>query len=576
MPTCTIDGISINLNQEEDRTILQLAREHGVAIPTFCNQPFLEPGAACRVCVVEVDGRRNLQAACATPVADGMVIKTTSERVDNARKTIIELLLANHQVHCPTCQAHGKCLLQQYARRYGVETNPYSGALRDTHDSDDFESIVRRDQSKCILCGKCVAVCAHSSGVEAITRKGRAVTMQVGSSFDRKLYETRCINCGQCVAGCPTGAIYVRSDTELVHRELLDPDRKVIFQTAPSIRAALGEEFGYPAGTVVTGKLAASLRRLGAYRVFQTDFGADLTIMEEGHEFIRRLEENEHLPMFTSCCPAWQKYIEHFAPELLPNLSSCKSPQAMAGSMIKHWYAKRENLKTEELTVVSIMPCSAKKWEITRPGCAVNEIADVDYVLTARELADLIRMHNIDFRALPDEDYDPLLGVGSGAGEIFGATGGVMEAALRTVVEKLSGKPLPRLDFTELRGLSSVREATVRVKGKDIAILVVSGLANLRPFLDDIRAGKSKYHFIEIMTCPGGCINGGGMPFYQDYATVEQRYKALFADDAAQTIRTSHKNPAIITLYEEFLKEPAGEKAHKFLHTPYMDRSSVL
>ena len=526
--------------------------------------------------MVEVEKARSLMTACSTPAAEGMVIKTTSERVDKARKVIIELLLANHSTYCPTCHARDKCTLLKYARRYGVEKVRFFGKRRDDEADTDMESIVHRDQSKCILCGKCVEVCRQISGAEAIDFKYRGFETQIGSAYDKKLWETRCINCGQCVNGCPTGAIYVRSDVEEVQKELRDPARKVIFQTAPSIRAALGEEFGLPAGTIVTGKMVAALKRLNPYKVFQTDFGADLTIMEEGTEFIRRFTENDHIPMFTSCCPAWQKYIEHWYPDLLANLSSCKSPQQMTGSIVKNWYAKEMGLTREEITVVSIMPCSAKKWEITRPGCCVDQLADVDFVLTTRELADLLKANNIDLISLPEENYDDIIGEGTGAAEIFAVTGGVMEAALRTVVEILEKKSLPKPDFVEVRGLQGVKEATLEVAGHQVNLLVVSGLANAIPFLDDIRKGKSKYHFIEIMNCPGGCINGGGMPFYEKMETVEKRYKAIMDDDKQMKVRKSHENQAIQKLYKEFLGEPNGHKSHQLLHTPYVDRSDVV
>jgi len=572
--TITIDGRKIET--DKGKTVLQVARENGFDIPTFCNQPFIEPTAACRICVVEVKNRKNLPSSCSTPAEDGMEIYTASKRVLEARRIIIQLLLANHRTYCPTCDARNKCLLLEYSRRYNVKEIEYLGKIRDSSGSNDRESIVRRDQSKCILCGRCVEICEKIVGVEAISFKKRGFNSEIGSAFDKKLHETRCISCGQCVNGCPVGALSTRLDLDDVLKELENPERKVIFQTAPSIRVALGEEFNMPAGSIVTGKMVAAIRRLGAYKVFQTDFGADVTIMEEGTEFLRRLSENDYIPMFTSCCPAWQKYIEQFYPDLLPHLSSCKSPQAMEGTLIKNWYAKNNGLTREEVVVVSVMPCSAKKWEITRPGCAYKEIADVDYVITTRELADLIKLKGIDFVNLSDENYDDILGEASGAGEIFGATGGVMEAALRTVVEKATGETLEKPDFTEIRGMKGVREATVNLCGKNVNILVISGLANAKPFLDEIRAGKSKYHFIEVMACPGGCINGGGMPFYHSTETIRKRYEALFADDETKKIRKSHENPSVKKLYDEFLGEPNGHMSHELLHTPYIDRSYVI
>ncbi len=570
----TIDGNKVQA--EAGKTILQVSRENGLNIPAFCNQPFLEPKASCRMCVVEVKGARSLVTACSTPVGEGMEIKTHSDRVDTSRRVILELLLANHATYCPTCHAREKCLLLKYSRRYGVEKVHYFGKKRETEACSDFDSIIERDQAKCILCGKCVEVCRQVIGVEAIDFKNRGFKTQIGTAFDKKLKDTRCINCGQCVNGCPTGAIYVRSDVAAVQKELRDPTRKVIFQTAPSIRAAIGEEFGIPAGTITTGKMVTALRRLGAHKVYQTDFGADLTIMEEGHEFIRRFTANDKIPMFTSCCPAWQKYIEEFYPDLLPNLSSCKSPHQMTGAVIKHHYAEKMGLTKEEVTVVSIMPCSAKKWEITRPGCCTKELADVDYVLTTREFADIIKAQNIDFAKLPDEEFDSVVGQSTGAGEMFAVTGGVMEAALRTVAVKVLKRPLEKVDFMAVRGMKRVKEATIDLDGTKVNILVVSGLANAKPFLDDIRAGKSKYHFIEVMNCPAGCINGGGMPFYEDFAVIQKRYDAIIGDDKGHPIRSSHENPAILELYTDWLKEPNGEMAHHYLHTPYIDRSDVI
>ena len=559
-------------------TILEAAHIAGIRIPTLCFLKEINEIGACRMCIVEVKGARNLVAACVHPINEGMEVRTNTPELIAARKRTLELILSDHDKKCLSCVRSGNCELQALCQELGVVDENYFSGEVNHYELDTSAAHMVRDNNKCILCRRCSAVCEKSQAVGVIGPNQRGFATFIGSPFEMGLGETSCVSCGQCIAACPTGALYEKDFVDDVLAAIEDPKKHVVVQPAPSVRAALGEEFGYPMGTDVEGKMAAALRRIGFDKVFDTDFSADLTIMEEAHEFIERVKNGGVLPMMTSCSPGWVKYCEHYFPDLLDNLSSCKSPQQMFGAVTKTYYAEKAGIDPKDIVCVSIMPCTAKKFEIGRDDQAAAGVPDVDISLTTRELARLIRKVGIDFRSLPDEGFDDPLGESTGAGVIFGATGGVMEAALRTAVETLTGEELSDVEFTEVRGTDGIKEATYHVADMDVKVAVASGLSNAKQILEKVRAGEADYHFIEIMCCPGGCVNGGGQPqVHADVRNFEDvraiRAKVLYDNDAAKTLRKSHDNPSIKKLYEEYLGAPGSEKAHHILHTSYVKRT---
>lgn len=564
-------------------TILEAASAVGAEIPTLCHMKLDDmnienkPGG-CRICVVEVEGRRNLAPACCTEVYEGMEVNTHSMRVMNARRTVMELILSDHPSDCLVCSKSGHCDLQDMAQNLGVREIPYEGE-QSTYREDTSPAIIR-EIDKCIMCRRCETMCNETQTVGVLSAINRGFESVVAPAFEMNLDHSSCTYCGQCVAVCPTGALTEVDETRKVIRALSDPGKTVIVQTAPAVRAALGEEFGMEAGSLVTGKLVSALRRLGFDHVFDTDFAADLTIMEEGTELLDRLgkylagDKDVNLPILTSCCPAWVKFFEHKFPEMMDIPSTARSPQQMFGSIAKTYFADKIGVKREDLIVVSIMPCVAKKYESGRDEFKVEGNPDVDFALTTRELAALVKMSSIDFNSLPEEDFDNPLGESTGAAVIFGTTGGVIEAAVRTAYEVHTKKELPRLDFEELRGMEGIREATIDFDGFPVRIGIAHGLGNARKLLEDIQAGKSEFHAIEIMSCPGGCIGGGGQPYHHGNAEIiKKRQKAIYKEDKNKTLRKSHENPHILKLYEEFLGEPMSDKAHHLLHTKYFDRT---
>ena len=555
----------------EGETILEAARRAGVRIPTLCHIDGLPPSGACRMCVVEVEGSRSLVPSCAYPVAEGMRIKTHSERVVRARKTIVELLLSAHPEDCLYCVKSGHCDLQALAEELGVRQRRYVGAKRRFKADIASPSIVR-DAEKCILCGKCVRVCEEVQGVAAIDFIGRGSSTSVGCVFDTSINLSTCVNCGQCVMACPTGALREQSHIKDVMAAIADPSKTVVVQHAPSVSVTLAEEFGMRAGLDIAGAMTAALRRVGFDRVFDTAFAADLTIMEEASELVKRLNDGGPLPMFTSCSPGWIRFVEQFYPDYVPNLSSCKSPQQMMGAVIKTFFAKLEGVAPKDIYSVSIMPCTAKKHEARRPEMSRSGIPDVDAVLTTRELARILRMRGIDLESIAPEQADSPFGERSTAGKIFGVTGGVMEAAIRTAHYLVTGRDMREVEVQAVRGTGDVKETTVTIDGTELNVAVVNGLGNARRLLEDIRAGKKVLHFVEVMTCPGGCIGGGGQPFGTDQEAVRERAKALYEIDRTETVRASHRNEEVKRLYDEFLVEPLGEKSHELLHTHYAPR----
>ncbi len=564
----TIDNIPVEV--EAGTTILKAAEKAGLHIPTLCYLEGINEIGACRVCVVEVEGARNLMASCTAPVAEGMVVKTNSPRVRTARRLNVELLLSNHKMECPTCIRNLNCELQSLARELGIRQVRFDGK-KSEYPIDNSTPAIIREPDKCILCRRCVAVCEKVQGVKAIAPMGRGFDTVVAPAFQDKLLDIACVECGQCTLVCPVGALYEKDYTREVWAALADPEKFVVVQTAPATRVSIGQEFGLPPGSINTGQMVAALRRLGFDRVFDTDFSADLTIMEEGSEFIERFTKGGPLPLITSCSPGWIKFMEHFYPEFIPNVSTCKSPQQMFGAVAKTYYARKAGIEPARMVVVSIMPCTAKKFECQRPEMRASGYQDVDYVLTTRELARIIREAGIDFRNLPEEQYDDPLGESTGAGVIFGATGGVMEAALRTAYELITGKTLPFLDFYEVRGLKGIKEATVDIEGTEVRVAVAHSLGHARQILERVIAGE-QYHFIEIMCCPGGCIGGGGQPIPTTTEIRQQRIKGIYQVDAEMPIRKSHENPSLQALYREFLGQPLSEKSHHLLHTEYTQR----
>ncbi len=558
-------------------TILEAARLANIEIPTLCYLKEINEIGACRMCIVEVKGARTLVTACVYPINEGMEVWTNTAKVLASRKKTLELLLSNHDRKCLTCVRSGDCELQKLCRDYKIDDEALYDGERIAYPLDVSAPHMVRDNNKCILCRRCSAVCEKVQGVGVIGANKRGFETYIGSQFEMGLGETSCVSCGQCILACPVGAIYENDSTDAVFAALADPEKYVVVQTAPAVRAALGEAFGYPIGTDVEGKLAAALRRLGFDKVFDTNFSADLTIMEEAHEFLDRVQNGGVLPLITSCSPGWVKYCEHYFPDMTENLSSCKSPQQMFGAITKSYFAEKMGIDKEKIVVVSVMPCTAKKFEIGREDQDANGVPDVDIAITTRELSRMINRAGIKFTELPDEAFDMPLGLGTGAAVIFGATGGVMEAALRTAVETLTGETLPSPDFKEVRGTEGIKEATYNVAGMDVNIAVASGLKNAKALLKKVQSGEANYHFIEIMGCPGGCVNGGGQP--QQPASVRntvdirsKRAAVLYDLDAANTIRKSHENPAIIELYETYLGKPGSHKAHELLHTTYVKR----
>ena len=567
MVNLTINGKQIQA--EQGATILEAARAAGVYIPTLCYHPELRPEGACRLCMVEASGARTLVASCVYPVSEGMVVKTNTEKVREARKTVVELLLANHPKDCLCCQKSGDCELQKIAADLGLRKIRFEGGETKAHTIDCSNPSLVRDQEKCILCGRCIRICRDVQGMNVYSFAGRGFNTIVSTAFEHDLKDAACTYCGQCASVCPTGAIVEKDDTDQVWRAINDEDKVVIVQTAPSVRVALGEELGIPPGSIVTGKMVAALRSLGFDKVFDTNFSADLTIMEEGHEFLDRLQNGGVLPMITSCSPGWVNMIELKYPELLPHLSTAKSPQQMFGAVAKTYYAEKADIDPAKIVSVSVMPCTAKKAEAQREEMCDSGYRDVDIVITTRELGRMIREAGIDFASLPEENFDSPLGIGTGAGAIFGNTGGVMEAALRTVADVVSGEDLPKLEYEEVRGMEETREATVTVAGKEIKVSVVNTLGSARKMLERIKAGTADYQFIEVMACPGGCIGGGGQPVPVNREIRQKRREALFDCDRMSELRKSHENPEIKALYDNWLGKPLGEKAHHLLHTHY-------
>lgn len=569
----TIDGMELSV--PKGTTILQAAKELKIEIPTLCfMQGVHEPGS-CRICVVEVEGWRGLHPACVTTVEEGIRVKTSSRLVRETRKELLELILANHNRECLSCARNQKCELQKLSDDLGVSTVSYEKKAARAA-MDQFGPVVR-DASKCVLCGRCVSVCSNIQNVNAIEMSYRGAYTMVTTPFEERLSERSCINCGQCIKICPVGALQERDDTEKVWKALEDPELHVIVQTAPAVRVALGEEFGLPVGTNVQGKMVTALRRLGFDKVFDTTFSADLTIMEEGNELLERINNGGKLPLITSCSPGWVKFCEHKYPDFLDNLSSCKSPQQMFGAVAKSYYPQKMELDPKKVFVVSVMPCTAKKFEADREELSVDGLRDVDAVITTRELARMIKQAGINFTQLPDSAYDEFLGTSTGAGVIFANTGGVMEAALRTVADILTGEDLQKIEYTEVRGLEGIKEATVKGNGMEIKVAIAHGTGNAAKLLDRIRNREVTYHFIEVMGCPGGCINGGGQPILMDKSQAQEvnrlRAASIYAIDRGAVKRKSHDNPEMKRIYEEYLKEPGSHKAHHLLHTHYVARN---
>lgn len=568
----TIDGEAVSV--PEGTTILEAAKHLNVHIPTLCHHEDQAVKAVCRICVVEVEGQKLLPAACSTPVTEGMDVKTASPKVIKARKNIMELILARHPQDCLVCSKNGSCELQKVAKDLNMNRpNRYEMQVRDSRFDDSSPSIVR-DMSKCILCNRCVEVCSEKQGVMVMAKENRGFDTVIVPPYGKLLVDTSCVNCGQCVQVCPVGALSVHDDTEKIYDEI-NMGKYMTVQIAPSVRITLAESLGYKPGTVTTGKIVHALRKIGFHKVFDSDFSADLTIMEEGTEFLKRMESGENLPLITSCCPAWVKYCETYGYEQLNHLSTAKSPQQMFGAVIKTFFAEKEKIDPADICSVSVMPCTAKKFECKRKEFHDSGFQDVDISITVEELARMIRTAGIHFDDLEDQEFDAPFGLGSGAGQIFGSTGGVMEAALRTVYEILTGKTLEKLEFTQVRGLEGIREAALEINGKEIRVAIVHGLKNVEGILEQIKAGRSPYHFIEVMACEGGCIGGGGNA-PKTMTKVRKRQRAIYEEDRKLPIRKSHENIYVKKLYEEYLGEPLGEKSHHLLHTTYHSRRDLL
>ncbi|MDD4168977.1 MAG: NADH-dependent [FeFe] hydrogenase, group A6 [Desulfotomaculaceae bacterium] len=573
MVNLIIDGKALQV--EQGTTVLEAARKASISIPTLCYLKDINVIGACRICVVEVKGARTLQPACVTTATENMVVMTNTPVVRAARRKTLELILSNHPFECLTCVRNQNCELQSLAESFGIREVRFQGASPE-HKMDDSSVSVIRDPAKCILCRRCIAVCEKVQTVSAIAPQGRGFETLIAPGVDIPLAASSCVNCGQCILVCPTGALYERDQIEEVWDALADPNKHVVVQTAPAVRVAIGEAFGMAPGSIATGQLVAALRKVGFDKVFDTDFTADLTIMEEGSELIERVTTGGVLPMITSCSPGWIKFIETFYPSLLPHLSTCKSPQQMFGAMAKTYYAEKEGLDPANIFSVSIMPCTAKKFEAQRPEMDSSGQQDVDVVLTTRELGRMFKQAGIEFVELPEEEYDDPLGISTGAGVIFGATGGVMEAALRTAYELITGETLVSVNFVDVRGLEGIKEATVKVGDLDVKVAVAHGLGNASQLMDALQAGEADYHFIEIMCCPGGCIGGGGQPIPTNLEIRGQRIAGIYTADERMEIRKSHENPAVQQLYKEFLEKPLGHKSHELLHTHYTPREKYI
>ena len=569
--TLTINGQQVKA--EPGATVLEAARAANIYLPTLCYHPDLPPEGHCRLCLVEIEKERGLQPACTFPAAEGMVVHTHTRQVREARRLSLELLLSNHPADCLNCIRSKQCELQTLAAEMGIEENRFEGDR--TRAPVDDSSYIIRDNEKCVLCRRCLRVCQGVQGIGALGAAGRGWETAIGPAFHQLMRDVVCVNCGQCINYCPTGALREQDAIAPVWGALTDPDRFVVVQTAPAVRAAIGEEAGMPPGALATGQMVSALRLLGFDRVFDTQFTADLTIMEEGHELLKRLNEGGKLPMLTSCCPGWIKFAEHFYPDLLDHLSTCKSPQQMFGAVAKTYYAQKAQVDPSEMVVVSVMPCTAKKFEAQRPEMNDSGFRDVDHVLTTRELARMLRQAGIDLSTLPEGEYDDPLGTSTGAAVIFGATGGVMEAALRTVYEVVTGETLEQLDFEAARGLDGIREVTASLNGVTVRAAIANGLGNVRKIMDRVRSGEADYHFIEMMACPGGCLAGGGQPIPIDYGIREKRASALYRADREMPLRKSHENPAVKQIYEEYLEQPLGRRSHELLHTHYQSRAPV-
>ena len=571
MVNLIIDGKNISV--PEGTTVLAAAGQNGIDIPTLCFLKDINEVGDCRMCIVEIEGRRGFVASCIEKVQEGMVVKTHTPEVIEARKMMLDLILSNHHKDCLTCIRDGNCELQNLAKKFNIKKINYEGVINE-HEVDDKSPSIVRDFNKCVLCRRCVATCKNVQGIGAIDCAGRGFDSCISTTYNCSLNDVDCTLCGQCIESCPTGALHEKENIDDVWNALNNEDKYVVVQTAPAVRVALGEEFGMDIGTNVTGKMVTALKELGFNKVFDTNTGADLTIMEEANEFIERLQNGGALPMITSCSPGWIRFAEKNYPENLPHLSSCKSPHQMFGAIVKSYYANKFNVPKEKICMVSIMPCVAKKYESTREEMEVDGVRDVDFVLTTRELARMIKQANIDFTNLEDSTFDDPMGEASGAGAIFGTTGGVMEAAIRTAVDTLEGRSIDKLNYTEVRGEKEIKEATLNIAGTEVRIAVASGLANARKIMEQIKNGNCPYHFVEIMACPGGCIMGGGQPIKSSKirATVDVaglRKSALYSIDEASTIRKSHENPVMKVLYDEFLEKPGSHVAHKYLHTTY-------
>lgn len=562
----TIDGISVTV--PKTATILEAAQAQGLKIPTLCYHPELRPAGACRVCMVEVEGARTLVASCIYPVSEGLVVHTNTAKVREARKTVVELLLANHPADCLSCQKNLHCELQNIAAELGIRRIPYQGE-KSQYPIDDSNPSLVRDPNKCIKCGRCIRACGDRQNIHIYSFVNRGFNTIVAPAFNQGLGDVNCTLCGQCAAVCPTAAIVEKDETYKVWEAIAKPQKHVLVQAAPSVRVALGEYLGENHGEIVTGKMAAALRRLGFDKVFDTDFGADLTIMEEGYELLERIENGGVLPMITSCSPGWVNFVEQNYPDMLEHLSSAKSPMQMFGAIAKTYYAQKAGIDPENIVSVAIMPCTAKKGEAARPEMCDSGYRDVDIVLTTKELARMIQEGGIDFSNLPEEEFDHPLGESTGAGVIFGATGGVMEAALRTVADVMSGTSLERIEYKEIRGLEGIKEATVTLGDTDVKVAVAHTLANARKILEKIQQGEANYHFIEVMACPGGCIGGGGQPSTKGRQVRQTRIDSIYACDQSMQLRKSHENPSIQKLYQEYLGKPLSEKSHHLLHTHY-------
>jgi len=560
---------------EAGEMVLDAVRRAGFSVPTLCNLKDMFPTGACRMCMVEVEGNKGLVPSCAFPVHDNMKVKTHTDRAVEARKTIIELLLSDHPDDCNYCKRNGSCELQELASELMVRQRRF-GNKRVKHTIDMSSPSIVRDPDKCILCGRCVRVCEEVQTVNCIDFIGRGSNTTVGTAFDEGLNVSSCVKCGQCINVCPTGALSGRRHLEKVEKAIKDPSKHVVVQHAPAISVTLAEEFGAKAGKDITGKMTAALRTLGFDAVFDTSFTADLTIMEEASELVERLQNGGSIPMMTSCSPAWIKFVEQFYPDMIDNLSTCKSPQQMMGAVIKSYYANKMGLDPKDIFVVSLMPCVAKKFEAQRPEMHVDGNRDVDAVINTREIVQMIRQHGLDINSLDPEEADSPLGERSTAGKLFGTSGGVMEAAIRTANFMLTGQELPALDIKPVRGLDGVKQATVEIAGTELNVAVASGLGNARTLLEDMRQGKRDIHFLEVMSCPGGCINGGGQPINCDSECISSRMKALYKIDRNESLRVSHKNASVQRLYDDFLGKPLGEKSHQLLHTHYHKREVTV